>query len=354
MVSTRRTPLFQKEEYDFGFGANIMASVMPWVNDTNEPATDSENDRRVIVNIPPRASMWFEWDFYDCRFHGPEGWTLTYGSWILTSPEGEVWTFIGFEKEEYPKGRFFSYTSPGGISYQVYDPESPSGDPYTDHGHIKGIKFTYQQDGKTVHRYLIFSYEIGYDNTEHVTSVTVSRQSGSVEPIERALFTYRTLELTESASSSSGSSSSSSSSGQATPTVLYSPKTITRQIYQNGAWVTLETRYYRHYGQSDPNGSPNAVKYEFDPEAYQRLLADPQVSDPETAPDSKVAQYATVYYEYGADGRISKRTMASGQESQYTYEEGCDPGDSRNDFRLKTTETRGDGSVLITFVNPYG
>ena len=55
--------------------------------------------------------------------------------------------------------------------------------------------------------------------------------------------------------------------------------------HSDGEWVTVETQYNRNYDDGRP-------KYELDAEAYQRLAADPDVSDPTMATDQQVARYA--------------------------------------------------------------
>ena len=340
LVSTRELPLFQPTTFDFGTGQNNLADAWPWVCDTNE----GESSRRVIVNLPPRSPMWFDWNSEQCRFVGPEGWTLSYGSWTLTSPDGEIWQFTGFESGEL-KGRFNRYISPGRGSYQVYDPDE-AGNPYTDGAHIKGLRFTYEKDGQTVYRFLDFSYSADVDGREHLASAVVRKMESPVVDIERALFSYRTLEVPLESGGSSSSSSSLSADDYET---LYSIKSITRQIYEDDAWVTLGQTFTKHYGADDENGYPNAPKYEFDEEAYERLMADAEVTDADTASDTKLAEYATTYYEYDSQRRITQRRSASGSVVTYAYEDGDGTESERNQFATRVTETQNDCAVTTTY-----
>ena len=66
LVSTRKLPLFQPTHDDFGAGVDRLVSAWPWITDTNE----EESSRRVIVNIPPMAPMWFTWNPTACEFEG--------------------------------------------------------------------------------------------------------------------------------------------------------------------------------------------------------------------------------------------------------------------------------------------
>lgn len=342
LVSTKKLPLFQRTDYDFGAGTNMLNAAWPWICDTNEePAS-----RRVIVNLPPMAPLWFTWNSTTGEYEGQrpaEDWTLAYGSWTLTSPDGEIWQFTGFEDDE-PKGRFVRYTSPGGNGYAVYDPAyrddpgNPNAYPYTDGGHIKGIVATYQEGGQPIYRYLDFEYTVDAADNEHLQSATVRRKAGTLEDLERVLFSYGAVDV-----GSGGSAQT-----------LYSIKSITRQIHQDTAWVSIGQTFTKHYGESDANGGANAPKYDFDEEAYQRLMADPQVSDPDTASDAKLAQYATTYFEYDAEGRVAKRRSADGVETTYAYTDGGGSESSRNAVASKVFETRGNCAVQVTYENFHG
>ncbi len=58
----------------------------------------------------------------------------------LTTPDGTVWNFQGFERGTIPKGRFFSMVSPGGLTLQVMG--------YTDQGQITEVRPPTAKTGK--------------------------------------------------------------------------------------------------------------------------------------------------------------------------------------------------------------
>ncbi len=353
LLSTNSSPLFEPISYDFGAGPNIVAAEWPWVADTNEPTP------RYFVHLPPRAALQFCWqaespDGLTGHLSGPPGWNLVYtGNWELTNAEGERWTFVGFERDAHPKGRLMSYQGPGGEGYEVYDPEDPDNlqaDAYTEAGHIKGLRYMYTYEGKTLHEYLDFSYASGEDGRERLQQATLRRQEGesAVENVQRVLFEHQWA----TASSSSSSSSSSGDCGSLGP--WYYRGTVTHQVYEQGAWAATGTTYRQYYLRWEIGGFAGALKYYLDAEAYERLKNDPAVSDPLSASDALVAQYATLYLEYDATGRVSKRRALGGGEVTFSYVEGYTLTDDLNKYRLKTTETHADGSVRTRYTNFQG
>ena len=96
------------------------------------------------------------------------------------------------------------------------------------------------------------------------------------------------------------------------------------------------------------------LKYVVDPASYDRLAADPQVSDPLTASDAKVAEYADHYFEYDASRRATKSTVEGGARTYtYAYAESAF-ADDYNNWKTKTTVTQPDGAQEIIFANYAG
>ena len=99
-----------------------------------------------------------------------------------------------------------------------------------------------------------------------------------------------------------------------------------------------------------------ALKFVVGPEAFARLS---QVADPVTAPDSIVARYADVYYEYtdlesGVNSRRVTRavTGAGTHVHDFAYENA--PADQPlgfSNWQLKCIADQADGSQKITFTN---
>ncbi len=122
------------------------------------------------------------------------------------------------------------------------------------------------------------------------------------------------------------------------------------------AWVDLETTLYRYYtaASSGSIGFVSGLKYVVGPEAYRRLSADPNVSDPLLAPDSIVAQYADNYFEYDSDRRVTKSVVAAGLRTYLVATTLSGNTDDYNNWFRKTTTTRPDGSVEIVYTNHLG
>ncbi|NQT13375.1 MAG: hypothetical protein HQ582_11535 [Planctomycetes bacterium] len=78
-------------------------------------------------------------------------------------------------------------------------------------------------------------------------------------------------------------------------------KTATQQKPVDGRWKTVGTTYYRYYADKSRQ---RRIKYVLEPDAYGRLKNDPQVNDPQTASEEKVAEYATRYFEYDEKGQV--------------------------------------------------
>ncbi|HUT95103.1 MAG TPA: SHD1 domain-containing protein [Thermoguttaceae bacterium] len=146
---------------------------------------------------------------------------------------------------------------------------------------------------------LEFSYHTFSDGIERVVSATLSAAGGEGggQPVRRTLSTY----YTGSGPSDGSGSSSDSSSGAPEYGSMGDLKTVTLQEYVDGKWGTVGTTYYRYYTDANRVHRP---KYVLEPEAYEKLASDPEVSDPLTAGDEKVAEYATKYLEYDESGNL--------------------------------------------------
>jgi len=92
--------------------------------------------------------------------------------------------------------------------------------------------------------------------------------------------------------SSSSSSSSNSGGGGEELGSAGDLQSITEQFYVNSQWTGDRVSYYRYHLSGGASGNEHQVKYILGPEEYERLAADAEVSDPFTASDEKVAEYA--------------------------------------------------------------
>ncbi len=63
----------------------------------------------------------------------------------------------------------------------------------------------------------------------------------------------------------------------------------------------------------------HALKFVVNPASFVRLAADPNVTDPLTASDMLVSQFADFFYEYTPDQMVSRETVQSGTQTE-TFE----------------------------------
>ena len=144
----------------------------------------------------------------------------------------------------------------------------------------------------------------------------------------------------------------------ASPTSGGNAGDLENAVIKDASGNTLQTYYYRYY-TDDTNGYPHALKYVFNPEAYQRLAA--AFSNPLTATDSQVAPYADYFFEYDTDGRVSEEQVAGTGSSAnngigtftYAYVTSSNSA-GYNSWAVKTTEGLPDGTSQIVYTNAYG
>ncbi|OAI41010.1 hypothetical protein AYO40_00590 [Planctomycetaceae bacterium SCGC AG-212-D15] len=178
-------------------------------------------------------------------------------------------------------------------------------------------------------------------------------------------------------SSSSSSSSSSGSPWTNVEQVLYTYydgttafgnqndlQTVERQMWENGAWVSLGKTLYRYWlvpgsssssssSSSSGNVSPgHLLKFVVNPNAYDRLNA--ATGNPLTASDATVAQYADNYFEYDSSGRVTKEVVEGNTRTfLYSYTQ-SNNAQGYNSWALKTVETLPDGNQNIVYSNYAG
>jgi RHS repeat-associated protein len=244
----------------------------------------------------------------------------------LLFPNGEMMEFYDFDQTDHPPGIFKSFTTIGGqvLSVTSYARTSPA-----------EVQRTL---GSTIESFL-------YAHNAHnqLTSVTLRRKvgSGSWTSIRRVVYAYY------------GTGSSDGLHGDL--------KTAELQQLSGTTWQTLTTRYYRYYiDTAGGKGFAHGLKFVLDPEAFRRLSADPSVSDPFTASDATVAQYADYYFEYDSQRRVTKEiTEAGTRTTTFSYTSSSEGSSSAgeidfNQWIRRTVETRPDGSQVIVFTNGIG
>ncbi|MCA9141760.1 MAG: RHS repeat-associated core domain-containing protein [Planctomycetales bacterium] len=323
---------------NFGLGNNKLSSLDPFVT--------SGCGCEVYVVLPPCTVLRFNYNEETEVYEGESDYCLVYrnNEFSLTkNDDGEPTFFRGFEPGEQNPGRLIKRPAANGSrnSLEAFDPDNPGGDPYTANGNLKGLRVV-----ETVNNVEItYAYMFDYNADGNMTVATIKRKedSGSWENLHRVLFTYY-----------SGGSSSSSSSGGSSGDEYGSAgdmQSATEQIYVNGQWSGDRVTYWRYYVDGESNGNVHQVKYVLGPEQYERLAADPAVSDPLTASNAKVAEYAATYFEYDSAGEVSLRKEVGSLATTFQSETSGYEGTSSNSWQYKTVETRGDGGVRTRYEN---
>ncbi|MCB9939632.1 MAG: hypothetical protein H6823_15425, partial [Planctomycetaceae bacterium] len=323
---------------NFGLGYNKLSSLDPFIT--------SGCGCEVYVVLPPCEILRFTYNEDDKVYEGESDYCLVYrnGQFTLTDNKtGEPSYFRGFEPGEANPGRFIKKPAANGSrnSLEAFDPDDPSGSPYTAGGNLKGLRVVETVDSVEI----TYAYVFEYNADGNMTVATIKRKegSGSWESLHRVLFTYY-----------SGGTSSSSSSGGSSGDEYGSAEDMqsaTEQVYIDSQWTGDRVTYWRYYVDGESNGNVHQVKYVLGPEQYERLAADAAVSDPFTASNTKVAEYAATYFEYDSDGEVSLRkeagSLATTLQSTTSDYEGTD----HNQWKYKTVETRGDGGVRTRYEN---
>jgi RHS repeat-associated protein len=263
-------------------------------------------------------------------YESDSGTTLVFqnGAYTFIPADGSVPTVFVGEK-------FYSGPGENGAVVQVFDPadpDNPNANPYTEAGNPKGLKTSQTVDGVTTTTAYAHSYQ--EVNDRELIAATILRRrvgTGAWDDLQRTSYTYY------------GSSSPYGLEGD--------QQTVTEQFFENGQWAGGRVSYYRYYTDDQSGGRPHAIKYALEPEAYERLKADPEVTDPLAASDAKIAQYAHRTLAYASSGLIATQSAFGEVESTFAYEEGDAGSTDYNTVRRKTTETRRDGSVQITYKN---
>ncbi|MEX0818036.1 MAG: hypothetical protein WD070_00540, partial [Pirellulaceae bacterium] len=326
---------------DYGLGANRLLSVDPFV--TSGCACE------VYVVFPPCTILRFNYNDETETYEGEPGYCLVYrnNGFTLVDNQGESWFFRGFEPhEEYP-GRFISGPAANGSrhSLEAFDPDDPEGNPYNESGGLKGLRVVETVDDVQI----TYAYVFTYRADGHMTVATVKRKEdeGSWQNLQRVLFTYY------GASTDSSSSSSGGGSGESEGGLDGDLQSATEQFYVEDQWTGDRVSYYR-YHTGGTAGYEHQVKYVLGPEEFERLAADPEVADPLSASDEKVAEYAATYLEYDEDGEVSLRQRAGSLPSILYTETSDYEGEGHNQWKTKTVETRGDGGVRTRYENFKG
>lgn len=249
--------------------------------------------------------------------------TLAYdaalGKYIFTDTGGDVWQFT-------QQGQFDSVKHQNAHEVKVTE--------RTGDGQLAKIARTTTAGGVTTTDANVFAYYDSGAAAGRIASITFQRSTNPTVEIRRMAYAYY------------GEGEDYGSPGDL--------KTATEQLLVDGAWVDLNTSYYRYYQEGQTGGFAHGLKYALGPEAFQRLQNDPLIPDPFQATDAQVAQYADHYFEYDGQRRAKKSVVMAGLYT-YTYAyQTSSHADGYNHWKLKITVTRPDGAQQVLYNNFLG
>lgn len=273
-----------------------------------------------------RYSLQFEYDSgnYTGRFGAKS--TLVHDTanhlFVLTQPNGQQWKFHDFNQFAYPQGQFASHLTPGD---QAIDATS-----YTGTGRIETLERSLTVDSMTTTEAFAYTYTTG----GRIETATLRRKvdSGNWEDIRQVEYAYYE------------SGDPNGSQGDL--------KSATRYEWNGTSWDSLGVSYYRYWLSGQANGFQHGLKYILEEASYARMLADSY--DPLTANNAQVALYADNYFEYDGQQRVTKEIVYGGsQEFAFSYTPSSNSNDY-NHWKMKTVESRPDGSEVTVYTNYIG
>ena len=312
------------ESMDFGNGYNWL--VPEW------PHIEEESAGTLVVEFTPDKTYWFDVDGQD--FVGRYGIdaSLSHDAesdlYTLRFDNGQTWEFFGLEAGTSHPGQL---TRAVGAAGQVSEVVS-----YTPTDRIAEIQRTYPLGtGSTTVESFLYEYATGGDSLERLEQVTLRRRPEGLDwqPVARVSYSYY--------------------DGSTTHGSLGDLQLATRQVYSGASWVDSQVRYYRYYKQGDANGFAHGLKYALEPQAYQKMVADGQT--PTTASEGTLAGYASYYFEYDAQRRVTKETIPGERSYTFTRTDRAQPhATGMNEWTVKTTVVRPDGAELVVYGNELG
>ncbi|MBC8874772.1 MAG: RHS repeat-associated core domain-containing protein [Planctomycetes bacterium] len=240
-------------------------------------------------------------------------------------------------------GMFQRMSDPGGNRIEVTA--------VNDNGYnVAQVEREYTSRGSTTTEQYLYEYD-GTTGDQLLSSVTLRRKvdAGSWTNVKRASYTYY----------ANGNAHGSEAD-------LRTAKT---EVWKDDQWSETGTTLYRYYndlpGSSSSSSSSSSsgggatgparlLKYIVNPDAYRRLSEDPDVTNPLTASDLKVAEYADYYFEYDAKRRVTKELTNGGSQTYLLGYEQSENADGYNRWKYKTTETLPSGGQNIVYSNYAG
>jgi RHS repeat-associated protein len=292
-------------------------------------------DDSVAVIPGPGSSHFF--DRYGGAYHpvfttaGALTHDTTNHLFVETDPAGSVLTYYDFSTgtPSGRAGRLISVADPAGNLTSVTSWDTGGGPAEVQR--VNGTGSTAQTES------YLYTYVASGDDAGLLASVTRRRRVGTgswatVGSVEYAYYT--------------------SSDAHGTPHHL---KTAT--VKDAGGNVT-DTSYYRWFTSGMSNG---LMSYAFGPAAYARLTA-ALGTGVDALSDTQVAPYADRAFTYDSSKRVTSETDAGAGNSgglgtssySYTTNSGASALSVPNEWKVKTVQTRPDGSTVTTYKNAFG
>jgi hypothetical protein len=136
---------------------------------------------------------------------------------------------------------------------------------------------------------------------------------------------------------------------------------LQKATIEDGSGNAIDTWYYRYY-VTETGGFQHALKYEFSPASYSRLVT--AVTNPLTATDAQVSPYADLFLQYNASKQVSQAVVQGAGSSlgtsnvglgtySYAYTASANTADYNN-WAEKTVETLPDGNTNTVYTNAFG
>jgi RHS repeat-associated protein len=263
----------------------------------------------------------------DTLVHDPAG-----HQFIFTDTVGDQVVFDDFDASIPParQGQFKRLIDPAGQVTSVTA--------YTAEGLIAEVQRTDAGTGLT--ESYLNTYQVGGPNDGLLTHVTLRRRTSATAPwsvVRQVDYTYY-----------DGSQPFGNVGDLRTATL------------QDAAGNSLDTKYYRYYTTGETNGYVHGLEFVFDAPSFARLEA--AISDPFTASDAQVAPFASTFFAYDGQQRVSAEVVQGEGCSScgdglgtylYTYSDSANPA-GPNSWQHRTVETLPDGNANIYYTNSFG
>ncbi len=326
-----------------------------WFSVAKWPHAQGQLEGTIEVIFPAGFSFEFQWDGtqYQAVEHTH---TLSHSStegefvFKIDSVDGTyTYKIHDFDQTLSEQGRFKSYLTPSGDMISALS--------YSNSGQPEELQEVVIRGTQVITHSLVYTHYSQGESANLIESVSSRRDvdGAGYVALERAVYTYY------------------GSQDDGGP--LRNLSTVTRQHYASSTWHDQAVTLYRYYKSGAANGFEHGMKFVVEPESYRRLSSDSNVTDPLTATDQQVSQYADMYFEYEDDDQnefyraVTKEVAKSGcsscgggghagdtlvYELNANYPVNPSSDQKLHNWKVKTTVTHADGNLTIAYTNGHG